>query len=190
MLTLRVVLRQEFLSDSPWRRHHLPKRFTPRRNKINFFYCYHKEILFYSRQYQPDNRAESLSNLGVIMAEQMSFIADKIFHDRINFPYGFARSGDFSNRQVALLEKHGQAYKALQDGAVEPKNAEEQAFVNCCQNQKPAETDHEKVWQKYRQAVVQRSSHFSPGSGSVSRAMGAGVSESDSDSSDADMDFD
>lgn len=77
---------------------------------------------------------------------ETSFLADKKFVCKESFPYGLSRSGEFNRKQVALLEQHGQAYDALHKGLRAPINDEERAFIECCNGQKPAETEHEKAW--------------------------------------------
>lgn len=75
-----------------------------------------------------------------------SFLSQRVYQDRKNFPYGFARSGIFSNKQAALLEKHGQAYSNLDAGIRTPLGSDEVAFVAFCQGLKEPTSDHEKVW--------------------------------------------
>jgi uncharacterized protein YifE (UPF0438 family) len=64
----------------------------------------------------------------------------------MHFPYGFARSGQFSKKQAALIELHGEAYKNLNSGQQYPNTPEEHEFVRFCNQLKEAETEHEKVW--------------------------------------------
>ncbi|WP_286240801.1 DUF413 domain-containing protein [Neptuniibacter halophilus] len=81
------------------------------------------------------------------------FRSDGLFSDRINFPYGFLKSGEFTITQADLLEQHGQAYSELASGLRQPAGPEEQAFVRFCQGEKPAESHHERVWQRYLHKV-------------------------------------
>lgn len=82
-----------------------------------------------------------------------SFASDKVFRDPINFPYGFARSGEFTIAQARLIEQHGYAYKALASGERSPVNKQETAFVSFCQGNKPAIDVHERTWQRYLDKV-------------------------------------
>ncbi|GAB3095326.1 DUF413 domain-containing protein [Aestuariicella hydrocarbonica] len=63
-----------------------------------------------------------------------------------HFPYGFARSGEFTREQVQLLENHGYAYLALASGERTPVTPEEQEFVKYCLGEKEPQSRHEKVW--------------------------------------------
>jgi len=56
-------------------------------------------------------------------------IMKKPFNDFKNYPYGFARSGDFSIRESELLAKHGSLIAALMSGELEPESAEEQSLL-------------------------------------------------------------
>ena len=78
-----------------------------------------------------------------------SFIAEKNFRDPQNFPYGFARSGEFTREQAVLLETHGLAYQALDAGEREPVDKQEREFVSFCRGDKPAESLHERTWERY-----------------------------------------
>jgi len=83
------------------------------------------------------------------MSSSESFYSLKVFADRLHFPYGFARSGQFSKKQATLIEQHGEAYKNLASGQEAPTTPEEQEFVRFCNGLKKAETEHEKVWAFY-----------------------------------------
>ena len=83
------------------------------------------------------------------MQSSSSFLTDKTFSDPTHFPYGFARSGEFTVRQAQLIEEHGQAYKALSEGVRQPVNDEESEFVRFCQGEKEAESIHERTWKRY-----------------------------------------
>lgn len=82
-----------------------------------------------------------------------SFSAEQIFRDPQIFPYGFARSGEFTTQQAQLLEKHGNAYKALDAEERDPIDEMEQAFVFFCRGDKPAESLHERTWERYRKKI-------------------------------------
>lgn len=95
------------------------------------------------------------------MSEIASFKTVKTFADKVHFPYGFSRSGDFTSKQANLLERHGQAYKSLEDGSRQPETEEERNFVKFCQGERPAESEHEKVWARYRSQSVGKSFYVS-----------------------------
>lgn len=87
------------------------------------------------------------------MGESNSFQAERKFWDDRRFPYGFARSGDFTIAQATLLETHGNAYAALASGERQPKSELEKDFVAFCQGSKPAESVHEKTWKRYQDRI-------------------------------------
>lgn len=89
------------------------------------------------------------------------FHSQKRFEDKKHFPYGLARSGIFSKKQVALLEQHGYAYQRLACGDLLPEGAEETAFVDFCQGRKAAISDHEKVWALYQSHIGRKVSYIS-----------------------------
>lgn len=77
----------------------------------------------------------------------------KPFNDFKNYPYGFARSGDFSIRESELLGKHGSLITALMSGEIEPESAEEQSLLAVARGEKAAETPIEKAWSKYQARI-------------------------------------
>lgn len=83
------------------------------------------------------------------MKDTNSFQSAKKFLGLDVYPYGLARSGDYTRKQAILLEEHGEAYKELQTGIREPKNKEEREFVAACRGEKEPETEHEIVWLKF-----------------------------------------
>ncbi|MDN7125042.1 DUF413 domain-containing protein [Pseudidiomarina terrestris] len=80
-------------------------------------------------------------------------ITKKAFNDFKNYPYGFARSGDFSIRESDVLSKHGSLIAALINGEVEPMSAEEQSLLAVARGEKAAESDIEKAWSKYQARI-------------------------------------
>ena len=78
------------------------------------------------------------------------FSYDGIFSDAVNFPYGLARSGDFTRSQAMLLENHGNVYRSLFDGVRQPTTDAEEHFVEFCKHGccEP-ENEHEKAWSIY-----------------------------------------
>lgn len=92
---------------------------------------------------------------------QTSFQSSRIFRDTKHFPYGFMRSGVFTTRQAALLEKNGLAYDELASGIRQPQTPEEHQFVEFCGGQRTAQNDHEKVWLQYTQYASRKTSYYS-----------------------------
>ncbi|MDB4542658.1 DUF413 domain-containing protein [bacterium] len=89
-----------------------------------------------------------LSNL-IEMADNHSFLSDRVFYAREHFPYGLSRSGEFTYEQAELLAAHGYAYEALADGSRSPVTEEEARFVKVCRGKCVAKSPHEKAWQQY-----------------------------------------
>ncbi len=83
------------------------------------------------------------------MKKTKAFSTAKRFYAVEHFPYGISRSGEFNQKQAALLEEHGEAYLALHSGARLPVCDEEQGFVMVCSGKKHPETDHERTWLRY-----------------------------------------
>ena len=91
----------------------------------------------------------------------LSFQSERNFRDQNNFPYGFARSGEFTIQQAQLIEKHGCAYQALASGDREPANPDEEAFLEYCLGRKEAETLHERTWKRYLDKVNRSTAFYS-----------------------------
>ncbi len=85
------------------------------------------------------------------MQDLASFVSNKKFYAEEHFPYGLARSGEFTSNQAALLENNGVAYQELHSGNRVPANDEERNFVLVCQGQREAQTSHEIAWMRYCQ---------------------------------------
>jgi uncharacterized protein YifE (UPF0438 family) len=78
-----------------------------------------------------------------------SFQSTKRFYDDANFPKGFKRCGDFTNKEAELLELHGQAMNNLVDGSQLPCNVDEDQFMQVVQGILPASSPMELLWSKY-----------------------------------------
>ena len=88
--------------------------------------------------------------MSVITKEQ---VARKPFIDKKNYPYGFARSGDFSINESKLLQAHGSLFAALVDGKITPENDEEQAYLESALGHRDPATPQEKAWLKYQSRI-------------------------------------
>lgn len=82
------------------------------------------------------------------------FRTDKRFEDKVHFPYGFLKRGEFTIEQARVLELKGIAYQELATGLRKPKGETEREFVAFCSGKKQAETIHERVWQRYQSKVT------------------------------------
>ena len=83
-----------------------------------------------------------------------SFLTNRKFYDDINYPRGINRSGDFSIKEVSLLENHGVAFLELSTGKRKPENDVEIQFVQVCQEGLPPSTLEEKTWIKYQNKIL------------------------------------
>ncbi|MDF0533640.1 DUF413 domain-containing protein [Shewanella sp. A32] len=86
---------------------------------------------------------------GVPQDNVASFTATRRFYDDANFPKGFHRCGDFTQKEAELLETHGVALKALAEGTMLPRTADEQRFVDVINGSQTASAPMEKLWIKY-----------------------------------------
>ena len=124
--------------------------------------------------------------MSVITKEQ---VARKPFIDKKNYPYGFARSGDFSINESKLLQAHGSLFAALGDGKITPENDEEQAYLESALGHRDPATPQEKAWLKYQARINRPKTASIYGS---KRAAEQDVDDDDdmSDNSDLDIDLD
>ena len=124
--------------------------------------------------------------MSVITKEQ---VARKPFIDKKNYPYGFARSGDFSINESKLLQAHGSLFAALVDGKITPENDEEQAYLESALGHRDPATPQEKAWLKYQARINRPKTASIYGS---KRAVEQDVDDDDdmSDNSDLDIDLD
>ncbi len=112
------------------------------------------------------------------MQEKDSFYSNSKFYSDKHFPYGIARSGEFTCEQADLLERHGKAYEALHMGIQEPENEEEARFVAVCRGEAEPMSDHENVWMRYCQKIKKRPS-VSPFGAIIKRPLQIEIDESD-----------
>ncbi|GFD69447.1 DUF413 domain-containing protein [Alteromonas sp. KUL106] len=124
--------------------------------------------------------------MSVITKEQ---VTSKPFADKKHYPYGFARSGDFSINESKLLQSYGGLFAALVDGKITPENDEEQAYLESALGHREPATPQEKAWLKY-QARINR-----PKTASIYGSKKPAVDDVDddtdmSDNSDLDIDLD
>ena len=80
-------------------------------------------------------------------------VTRKPFADKKNYPYGFARSGDFSINESNLLQAHGSLFAALVDCKITPENDEEQAYLESALGHRDPATPQEKAWLKYQSRI-------------------------------------
>ena len=80
-------------------------------------------------------------------------ITRKPFADKKTYPYGFARSGDFSINESKLLQGYGSWFAALVDGKITPGNDEEQAYLESALGHREPATSQEKAWLKYQARI-------------------------------------
>ena len=83
-----------------------------------------------------------------------SFQTNRKFYDDKNYPRGINRSGDYSIKEVSLLENHGIAFLELSNGTREPENDVEIQFVKVCKGELLPSTAEEKTWIKYQNKIL------------------------------------
>jgi len=94
------------------------------------------------------------------MEQYGSFKANKRYFDDANFPYGFKQSGDFTRVQAEALELCGATLYALEQNKQEPLDESQQRFIAVCRGELPPETEIEKAWVNYREALIRKGKTF------------------------------
>lgn len=105
------------------------------------------------------------------------------FNDRKNYPYGFARSGDFSIKEAKVLTESGTLIAALVDGKLAPESESEMRYIGVAHGQVEASTPEEKVWLKYQKRINR------PKAASIYGSKKVAVAESDEDMTPDDTDL-
>ncbi|QOL25629.1 DUF413 domain-containing protein [Thalassotalea sp. LPB0316] len=97
------------------------------------------------------------------------------------FPYGISRSSYFNKRESDELIKYGHTFLSLQNGTMEPENAEEAAFVADLTSSEPSALYSVKLWQKYLAAVSKRGTFhgFSMSSRNYNNSFTSNISNED-----------
>lgn len=80
-------------------------------------------------------------------------LAKRPFLDKRNYPYGFARSGDFSIKEAKILSESGTLIAALVDGKLAPENEQEMRYIAVAHGQVEPESPGEKIWLKYQKRI-------------------------------------
>lgn len=114
------------------------------------------------------------------MEQYGSFRAAKRYFDDVNFPYGFKQSGDFTRVQAETLELCGATLYALEQNKQEPLDDVQQRFISVCRGELQAESEIEKAWVTYREALIRKGKTFN--------LFTSYVTDDDYDSNDDDLD--
>lgn len=77
----------------------------------------------------------------------------KPFNDFRNYPYGFARSGDFSIRESDALLHYGWLITALLNGELAPQTEEDRNLLAVARGDQAPATAVEKAWMKYQTRI-------------------------------------
>ncbi|MCV2884105.1 DUF413 domain-containing protein [Aestuariibacter sp. AA17] len=107
----------------------------------------------------------------------------KSFQNRVRFPYGFKKSGDFSIEEASLLEQFGETLNALELEIIAPLSEDEKHFVEVMRNAAPAANKLEKTWEKYVRLTKQPKKFYTLHSSNKER-VGADTDEDYADYSD------
>lgn len=82
--------------------------------------------------------------------------------DDMHFPHGFARSGYFTKIEAEILTSYGRHLRELWTEETLPESEVEEKFVAVCQGSLAAESEIEKTWLAYLEAVKQVTSMLYP----------------------------
>lgn len=118
-------------------------------------------------------------------ADRNAFLS-RIFNDPKHYPYGFARSGDFSISESQALSHFGALFHALASGNLAPSTDLDQDFLNVIAGEQPAQSVAEKAWMKYQTRIHRQRQGSIYGFNKPS----LGDKIDDDDSSDSDIDED
>lgn len=77
----------------------------------------------------------------------------RVFSDPKHYPYGFARSGDFSINESRALGQYGALIAALVDGLISPENEDDHGYLAAAHGRKQPESVIEKAWVKYQKRI-------------------------------------
>jgi len=83
-----------------------------------------------------------------------SFQTNRKFYDDKNYPRGLNRSGDYSLKEVAIIENYGVAFLELSSGNRAPVTDAEEQFIKVCQGDILPTTAEEKAWVKYHNKIL------------------------------------
>ena len=99
----------------------------------------------------------------------------RVFSDPKNYPYGFARSGDFSINESRALSQFGALIAALVDGHIEPESDEDFGYLAAAHGDKQPDTIAERAWLKYQKRINR------PKAASIYGSKKAQIEDSDDD---------
>ncbi|RDV26664.1 DUF413 domain-containing protein [Alteromonas aestuariivivens] len=102
------------------------------------------------------------------------------FVDRKHYPYGFARSGDFSISESKALTQYGSLIAALVDGELGPDNDVDQGYLESALGHRTPQSVEEKAWLKYQSRINR------PKAASIYGSKKAAVDDDDDDIRDDD----
>ncbi|MDO6477867.1 DUF413 domain-containing protein [Alteromonas sp. 1_MG-2023] len=102
------------------------------------------------------------------------------FMDKKHYPYGFARSGDFSIKEAKILAENGSVIAALVDGKLTPETDQDMRFIAVAHGETEPASPEEKVWLKYQKRINR------PKAASIYGSKKVALTESDDDGGTAD----
>lgn len=71
------------------------------------------------------------------------------FNDKLNYPYGLSRSGDYSIRECDILNRCGSLFQALMKNEVQNPDPVDEHLLAVVNGQAEVTTPEEKAWMKY-----------------------------------------
>lgn len=110
-------------------------------------------------------------------------LLNSAFNDPKNYPYGFARSGDFSISESKALTEFGRLISALVTGELSCSCEEDESLLAVAREEKEPETTAERAWIKYCRRINR------PKAGSIyGHSKPPSGDDGSADSSDTDID--
>ena len=94
--------------------------------------------------------------------ELNNFSSGYNFYDDVNFPYGFARSGDFTIQEAENLTKYGYMMHQLANKKISPENEEQEHFVQVVDGKTQPLYNNEQLYLKYKKLTEKKDIFLNP----------------------------
>jgi uncharacterized protein len=94
--------------------------------------------------------------------ELNNFSSGYAFYDDANFPYGFARSGDFTIQEAENLTKYGYMMNQLANKKISPENEEQEHFVQVVEGKTQPLYNNEQLYLKYKKLTEKKDVFLNP----------------------------
>jgi uncharacterized protein YifE (UPF0438 family) len=84
------------------------------------------------------------------------------FYDDANFPFGFARSGDFTIMEAETLTNSGYVMNQLANKKISPENEEQEHFVAVIEGKTQPLYKNEHLYLKYKKLIEKKDIFLNP----------------------------